>query len=1042
MPVAAHAAAPKPAPTPGIFDRLRFRNVGPAISGGRAAAVAGTDADSSLYYVGAAGGGVWKSTNGGQSFLPVFDREDVGSIGAIAIDPHDENAVWVGTGEGAPRNDVMTGDGVYLTTTGGTHWQRMLPLRHALVTKIMVDPRDSNVVVVGVLGDPFADGSDRGIYRTTDRGRTWQKTLYVDRRTGVSDVAASAKEPGVLYAGMWPYRRTGWSSDSGGTQGGLFKSADFGASWTKLSGHGLPSGETGRIGIAVASSDANRVYALIESKAGLLWRSDDGGASWTMVSDNTLIDERPFYYTHVFVDPTNENHLWALSVHTTVSFDGGKTWRIGARGVHGDNHAMWIASDAKRIIEANDGGAAFSFDDGRTWAMPHNMVISQLYHVGYDRMRPYDVCAPLQDNGVWCAPNNPLSGGAISSSNWRNMGGGDGTWALPDPADPAIIWSTSGGGNFAGEIDVLDTRTDDSRVVTPYVRDQNVVDPRDLRYRFNWETPIAFDPFDPHLAYAGANVLFATHDRGMHWRALSGDLTRNIRSHEVVSGGITLDATGAETSDTILFVEPSPARRGEIWVGTDDGYLQLTRDGGRTWQNVTPRAVRYANGTAAYGRFSSLSASPTKPGTLYASYDLHMVGDRTPHVYRTTDYGMSWTDIGQGLPPDQPVRSIREDPRNPNVLYAGLEESLWLSTNGGTTWRPFNLNLPATSVRDIEVQPDSDDLLLATHGRGIWIFDDMTPIQELARARNAAFGAYLFPVRAAVEWNEHRYYGTPADGSGPPAGAIVTYYLRSAAERLSADILDARGHSVRHFTAKELGEQAGLNRFTWNATSAPPLSWKFTPTWNQGFSSGPAVLPGAYTVALHVNGRTLRRAFSVQQDPRTHFPLAQMRNTLASERAMYDAFSRIDAALNVLSTVLHEAPLRASALSQRGDGALALTVAATASQAKLLLLSISENPINDQDNDFLTDVLRERMQTQIGTFGSFGPLTQAQIEENRAIEELAAGRLAAMHAFEGGPLRSVDDSLRAAKLPPLTALTQHPKAYNENVGGRRVNGGP
>ncbi|HET9393071.1 MAG TPA: hypothetical protein VFO29_06110 [Candidatus Rubrimentiphilum sp.] len=1025
---------PKPSPTPGFFDQMRFRSLGPAVSGGRLGAVAGTDADPSLYYVGAAGGGVWRSTNAGQSFTPVFDSEAVSSIGAIAIDPKDKKIVWVGTGEGAPRNDVAPGDGVYRSADGGKTWAHVLTLPDALIASILIDPRDSNSVLVGVLGDPFADNSARGMYRTTDAGKTWQKTLYVDARTGVSDLATAAAAPGVVYAGMWPYRRTGWSSDSGGTQGGLYKSIDFGTTWEKLTGNGLPSGATGRIGVAVAPSDPQRVYALIESKSGILWRSDDGGATWKLMSSNTLVNERPFYYTHVFVDPTNEDHLWALSVRLTVSTDGGKTWRIGARGVHGDNHAMWISKDAKRIIEGNDGGPSFSFDNGATWAMPHNLSIAQLYHIGFDRQNPYHVCAPLQDNGVWCAPNNGLSGG-ISSSAWQNMGGGDGTWVVPDPKDPRIVWMTSGGGNFAGVLDVINTRTNEDRTVSPYLHDQNVVDPRNLKYRFNWETPIAFDPFDPHVLYAGGNVLFATRDAGAHWRVLSGDLTRNTRSHETVTGGITLDGTGAETSETILYIEPSRVRRGEVWIGTDDGYVQLTRDGGKTWRNVTPPGIR------PYGRFASLSASTRSAGLLYAAYDLHMIGDRTPHVYMTADYGAHWRDIAANLPAGQEVRSVRSDPRNPKLIYAGLENSLWATFDGGAHWRNTNFNLPATSVRDIAVQPDANDLLLATHGRSVWILDDLAPLQQLTTAQATRSGAYLFAIRPAVQWNTHNYFGTRNDGAGPPFGALITYYLkRPAANAPTADIIDATGHSVRHFTAKELTNQAGFNRFTWDTTENAPPTWKFAPTWNQGAAfSGDSVgvMPGKYTLVVH-GDVTLRQPILVQQDPRTHYTLAQMRANYVAAHEVFSDFGRVNTALNTLSTILNEAPLRTKALNAANNGALALRVAAVASQAKLLLLSITQNPVNDQDDDFLTDVLRERLQTQMGTFGgSSGPPTAVQLQENATLHALTNDRLRAVAAFEKGELQQVDAALRAAKMSPLTTLTQQPKPYDEAVGGRR-----
>lgn len=1023
--VPALAYAAKATPAPGIFDQLRFRNLGPQISGGRLGAVAGTDANSSLYYAGAAGGGLWKTTNAGQSWEPVFDKEDVQSIGAVAIDPASENTVWVGTGEGAPRNDVIPGDGIYRTDDGGKTWQHVLALRNALVAKIEIDPHDSNTVLVGVLGDPFADSSDRGMYRTTDGGKTWKKTLYIDARTGVSDMDVSRKNPGIVYAGMWPYRRTGWSSESGGTQGGLFKSTDFGATWHREMGNGLPGGPTGRIGIAIAPSNDERIYALIESKQGLLWRSDDGGATWAMVSDNTLIDERPFYYTHVFVDPTDQNHLWTLSVHVAVSTDGGEHWKIGARGVHGDNHGMWISQDAKRIIEANDGGPSFSFDDGASWQMPHNLPIAQLYHIGFDRERPYHVCAPLQDNGVWCAPNNALNGGYISSSDWQAMGGGDGTWAVPDPSDSRYVWLSSGGGNFAGDMEVLDRATNESRVVSPYLRDQNAVDPKDLRYRFNWETPIAFDPFDPHIAYTAGNVVFATSDRGYHWKQISGDLTRNDRSHQVVTGGITLDGTGAETSDTILYIEPSTVRRGELWVGTDDGLVQLTLDGGKHWHSAGPPCHAQPV-EACYGRFASLSASTHDAGTLYAVYDLHMTGDRTPHVFVTHDYGAHWRDIASNLPRNDEARSIRQDPKNPRILYAGLEQGLWVSFDGGAHWQDLNLNIPPTSVRDIQVQPDMNDLLVGTHGRAIYLLDDLTPLQHYPVAR-----AQLFPVRTAYQWNLHSYYATHVDGAGPPYGAIVTYYLPRAQKNVRAEITDGLGHVVRRFDAKEAGGgQAGYNRFTWDMSGEKPTAWDFTPKWNQGFDSGAPVLPGSYVAIVHAGSTTLRARFEVRQDPRTHYSLAQLGRTRDAVRAVLDDFSRVNVVLNRLSTILNEAPLRIKALEEQNNGALALHVADVAGKAKLLLLSITQNPVNDQDDDFLTDILRERLQTQLETFNSYSPPTQAQVQENAALHALANERLSAVSQFEAGELRSVDRALQAIKMAPLTTLTRKPIIYN------------
>ncbi|MFN2450428.1 MAG: WD40/YVTN/BNR-like repeat-containing protein [Candidatus Baltobacteraceae bacterium] len=1007
--------AATPAPDP--LAQLTFRNVGPQVSGGRLGAVAGSDLDPSLYYAGAAGGGVWRTTNAGGTWSPVFDQQDVQSIGAIAIDPVNPQTVWVGTGEGAPRNDVIQGDGVYRTDDAGKTWHHALSLHNALVAKIVIDPKDPMNVLVGVLGDPFAASVDRGIYRSSDGGRTWKKTLYISPRTGVSDMSAADGEPGVVYAGMWEYRRTGWSSESGGTGGGLYKSADFGATWQRLSGGGLPTGATGRIGVAVAPSNAKRIFALIESKQGLLWRSDDGGVSWKMISASTLMDERPFYYTHVFVDPTDQNHVWTLSVHVAVSKDGGATWKVGARGVHGDNHAMWISRDAKRIIEANDGGPSFSFDNGNSWTMPHNLPIAQLYHIGYDRQTPYHICAPLQDNGVWCAPNNPLGERGITASDWRSMGGGDGTFVMPDPADPQVVWFTSGGGNAQGELSHIDLRTNVTQVVQPYLRDQNVVPPKDLAYRFNWETPFAFDPFDPHRVWVAGNVVFASTDRGMHWKAVSGDLTRNNRAHETMTGGITLDVTGAETSETILALAPSRAARGEIWAGTDDGLVQLTTDAGAHWKTVL---------TKGYGRMASISPSTRDPRTAYVVYDAHMIGDRTPHVYVTQDLGASWRDISGGLPLEPQAHAVLVDPRNPQLVYVGTDAGLWASFNGGANWRKLSLNMPAVAVRDIAVHPDTDDLLLATHGRSVFVFDDLTPLQQW----QTASGPRLFPVRAVYQWNTHSFYATRTDGAGPPYGAIITFYLDRADKNARGEVLDARGHAVRHFTAKELTGQAGFNRFTWDTSEDKPVDWRFTPQWNQGIGSGPAVLPGTYSVVVHASAQTLRTNVVVRQDPRTHYTASQLRTGHDEQRQLTGDFGRVNVALNMLSTVTSEAPLRAAALVASGQTKLAQAATRAGAQAKRLLLTITENPVNDQDNDFLRDILRERLQSALGYTPLAGPLPESQRLQNAALHALTNDRMNAVKRFETATLRALDAQLAAQKLASLEKLTAMPQIYN------------
>ncbi len=974
-----------------------------------------------MYYAGAAGGGVWKSTNAGATWTSVFDGQDVQSIGAITIDPVEKETVWVGTGESNPRNDVTQGDGIYKTIDGAKTWTRVLMLHNSLVSRIVVDPRNTAHVVAAVLGDPFANSEDRGIYVTTDGGATWKKTLYAGPSTGASDLVADPKNASVLFAGMWQYRRTGWSSDSGGPQDGLFESTDGGETWTKLHGNGLPNETMGKIGLAIAPSNPQRIYALIETKHGLLWRSDDGGATWQATTADPLIDERPFYYSKIFVDPANADRVWTENVHMTVSVDAGKHFTITGRGVHGDHHGMWIANDGRRIIEANDGGVAFSRDGGATWQWEKNLPVSQPYHIGFSRESPYRICLGLQDNGMWCGPSNPLNPAGISSSQWMRTGGGDGTWTLFDPRDPRYVWQTAGGGNFAGALSIHDFTTSETREVGPYVRDQNVIDPKAMRYRFNWETPIAFDPFDRSRAYTAGNVLFTSSDRGMTWSRISPDLTRNDPSHEVVTGGITLDGTGAETSDTILFIEPSRAARGELWIGTDDGLVQLSRDGGKHWKNVTPAGI------APFGRFASISASSTDSATAYAVYDLHMTGDRRPYVFVTHDYGGHWTGIADGLPSDDEARAILADPRVAHVLYLGLERSLWASWDDGASWQRISSNLPALSMRDIELQPDRNDLLVATHGRGAWILDDAAALQHYAQARRA--DVYLVAPRDAIEWNRFSYWGTRTDGAGPEYGAIITYYMRSAASNApTAEVIDEHGAVVRRFTTheeagKEVGDLSndpGFNRFAWDLTSEDVHPWTYAPQWNRTtFAGGAPVVPGRYTVRIHVDGRTYARAFVVRQDPRTHYTIAQLKERRARVQGLLGDLSRVDDALNTLGAVAANGPSRVAALNASGNTRLARSIDALVQQTPALIASFTSNPKNDQDNDFLPDVLRERLQTQIDTyFDSLAPATAEQRREDAILHRLTQTQLAAFAPF-AVTVRNADAQLRAAKMQPL-----------------------
>lgn len=1014
------SASPAPTPTPSPFAQLNFRSIGPATSGGRLSSISGSDRDPALYYAGSAGGGVWKSTNGGVEWHPVFDDQPVASIGALQIDPAAPDTVWVGTGEANPRNDISPGNGIYKTTDGGKTWVHLGLEGTSQISAISVDPRNRNTVVVAALGDPFADSADRGVFRTTDGGATWSKVLYLGAATGASDVVRSPGNSNVLFAGMWQLRRTGWSLESGGPQDGLFISTDGGASWRQMTGHGLPTDILGRINIAFAPSNPKRVYALIQSKQGILWRSDDGGANWQLTSSDTNIDERPFYFNRVFVDPSNADKVYSSSVHLVVSTDGGKTFSITGRRTHGDHHAMWISSDGKRIAEGNDGGVALSHDSGATWDWRNVIPISQLYHVGFDHSNPYRVCAPLQDNGVWCAPNNSRTGSGITAEQWEYMGGGDGAWVLPDPSDEHTVWMTSGGGNNGGELDIFNDRTKQTYAASVDQRDQNVVPPAQLRYRFNWETPIAFDPFDAHHAYSAANVLFDSRERGHTWHVRSPDLTRNTRSHEQMTGGVTLDGTGAETSETILYIEPSAAARGEIWVGTDDGYVQLTKDGGKHWRNVTPPIPK------PYGRFASLSASHTRAGTAYAVYDAHMIGDRAPYVYRTDDYGAHWSSLDAGLPAGHFVRSVRIDPRNESVVYLGTEYGLYLSFDGGAHWQDFRQNVPVASVRDVQIQPNFNDIVIGTHGRSVWILDDAAPLQQLSAAKAA--GSFLFTPRTAYLYEVHsggNIHGFA--GENPPYGALITYYLQTPAKtNPTAEIRNASGNLVRRFNAHDengknvpdLSNQAGYNRFSWDLTEDKPAGWDWSGLWNQ-FTSGATVVPGKYTLVIHIDGKRLQTPIVVAREPRDTSSLAMHGARYALEHRLYAQWSRIDIALNALSRVAFEVDARKKSLAASGNDALVARLDALKAHAQELQGSITLNPKADQDDDFLTDLLRERLQSLIFTFDAFDAPSASVVAEAGTLQKLADARMAAVDRFLRAEVGPVDAQLQSMHLPSL-----------------------
>ncbi len=817
------------------YANLSWRSIGPAVAGGRVAAVAGTAQDDQLYYLGTAGGGVWKSINGGATWEAVFEKKAVAAIGAVAIDPTNERVVWAGTGEANPRNDVSYGDGLYESTDGAKTWRRVGLAGAWSISRIAIDPRNPRHVVVGAFGDPFKDSPDRGVFVTFDGGQTWSKTLYLTPACGASDVAIDPHNPSVVYAGMWHFRRLPWTFTSGGADGGLYKSTNGGRTWKKLAGNGLPNGYTGRIGLAIAPSRPNRVFALIEAKGGILWRSDDAGAHWTMTSNDTLVDQRPFYFTHLAVDPRNPNHVYAVSEMLAESKDGGHKFSEIAKGVHVDYHAIWIdPTNPKRIIVGENGGYALT-NDLTHWSFSRNLTIGQIYHVGLSNENPYQVCVAFQDNGGFCGPENSLDSEGILDRHWIDVVGGDGVWTVPDPADPRYVWADL----EDGALTIFDRKTELSRFIRPYDPfPGSFLGPFDLRvvpYRFNWDSPIAFAQWpaqdDKSTAWFGGNVVFQSSDRGATWSVISPDLTRDIKSHQAPTGGpLAKDVSGAEYSDTILYIEGSSIDRGEIWVGTDDGYAQVTRDGGAHWRNVTPPGV------PEYARIETAAPSPLVAGTAYVAADNHRMGDYAPYAYVTRDHGATWTKIVNGLPANQYVRTIRPDIRNPYLLYAGTESGMWISFDGGAHWQDFRLNLPSVSVRDIRIQPQFDDLVVATHGRDAWILDDLTSIQQLGNAEPA--GVMLFAPRTAYEYQYHSNdlgIYTRFAGENPPKGAILDFFQSAPQKNLpTLQILDAGGrvirtvkgtHKVKGKEEPYVSNKAGINRYVWDFTEDAPTKW-------------------------------------------------------------------------------------------------------------------------------------------------------------------------------------------------------------------------
>lgn len=859
------------------FSDWKPRNIGPAGMSGRITAIDAVTDDPRVVWIGSASGGVWKTVNGGDSWAPVFDEQPTLNIGSLAIQQSNPSVVWVGTGEGNPRNSLNLGEGIYRTLDGGKTWKCMGLEKTRNIHRILIDSSQPITVYAGAIGNPYSEHPERGVYKTTDGGATWNLILHTNDTSGVADMVMDPSNPNKLFVAMWQHRRTPWSIMSGGKGSGLYMTLDGGKSWKKLgSEEGLPEGDYGRIGLAISRSNPNRVYALVEAKKNGLYRSDDGGYHWTLVNSETQwVTNRPFYFQDIACDPENENRLWLVYQMISVSEDGGKNFNvvIPYNGIHPDHHAFWIhPKDGSHIIEGNDGGIGISRDRGATWHFDEKLPVGQFYHVNVDDETPYHVMGGMQDNGSWRGPAYTWIQGGIRNYYWESVWGGDGFDVMPDPDDADWVYAMSQGGSV-GRYHV---KTGEQWYIKPPAPDLKT------KLRFNWNAAIAQDPFDRSAIYFGSQYLHRSPDKGASWQTLSGDLTTNdtAKTDQSRNGGLTLDITGAENFCTILTIAPSAKEKGLVWVGTDDGNVQLTRDGGKTWTNFRGRIPGLPQGAW----IPQIQASRHHPGEAFVVANDYRRGDFSPYVFRTTDYGKTWTRLVD----ERKVRGYAlctlQDPTEPNLIFLGTEHGLWVSLDNGTTFEQWKNGFPPVSTFDMVIQEREADLVIATFGRALWVLDDIRPLRAMAAASGQIRKPFqAFATRDAIqaeirnapgyEWSTWGIW----DAQNRPTGASISWFVKAGpndsamAGKAKKDsvrirILDEKGAPVRTLRWES---NPGINRMFWGMEGRGrrmPGSPKPKPEAPE--TGGQPVMPGRYKVVLEQGKQTDSLWLTVRPDPR------------------------------------------------------------------------------------------------------------------------------------------------------------------------------
>ena len=986
------------------FGAIEARAIGPATMSGRIMAIDAVAKEPRIIYVGAASGGVWKSINSGTSFKPVFDKYTQ-SIGAIAIDQNHPDTVWVGTGESDTRNSVSVGTGIYKTTDGGENWQMMGLEKSEHISRIIVDPKNSDTVYVAVPGHLWDSNEDRGLYKTTDGGKTWSKILYVNSDTGCSDVAVDPQMPSIVYAVTWQFRRKPYFFTSGGPASGIHKSIDGGKTWKKLT-TGLPEGDFGRIALAISPSRPSVLYANVESKRTYIYRSDDMGETWQRLSNPYNVQARPFYFSHLVVDPTDYNRIYKPGFSLSVSADGGNSFKDLADSVHSDEHAFWVnPQDPFQLMVGTDGGVYFSYDRGNTWSIRRNLPLSQFYHVSVDMEVPYNVYGGLQDNGSWRGPSQSING--VENKDWLNVGFGDGFYAWPDQKDKNVIYSEFQG----GQILRYHKNTGEVKSIKVYPTENQA------KLRFNWNTPIEVSEKNPAAIYVGSQFVHKSTDQGESWQTISPDLTTNNPEwqKQEESGGVTIDNSTAENYCTVFTIGASPLDENIVWAGTDDGNLQVTTDAGKTWTNVIANVTGLPKNTWV----SSVEPDRKDAGAAYATFDGHQTGDMKTYVYKTMDYGKTWTSLSsEGLKGYAHV--VREDLVNPNLLFVGTEFGLFLSVDGGKQWAQFTGNLPNVAVRDIVVHPRDSDLILATHGRGVYIVDDITPLRQINQQILESKVAFLNTAPAVLSFPRINQ-DFPGDdefvGHNKPDAAFIVYYMkeRHLFGDLKLEIYDSEGNLVSSIPG---GKRKGINRVAWYMRMKAP---RVAPSTQLTFGPpiGPTVPEGTYTVRLIKGDEKYETKITLAPDPTVPHPDADRKLQQETTMKLYKMQERLAFVSDSMTDLRDQARERAVKLKSDALAKNLNTFADRLDTIHKTLVATKEGLLTGEEQ------LREKV-VELYLFVSFyaGKPTDSQIKQTAALAKEIETKNSEFESITGKELSALNSRLSDKKLVPLKTLTK------------------